>query len=65
MAMDLGGCCRSVSSVKPANSGICPRQRASSRVDRTGLKRAPCANATMSAVVALPMAALADADGCG
>jgi len=36
-----GGCCWRVCNVNPANSGMWPRQRASSRVDRDGLKRAP------------------------
>jgi len=41
VALELGGCCWRVCNVNPANLGTWPRRRASSRVDRDGLKRAP------------------------
>ena len=65
VASDSGGCFCREARVNPANSGRWPRQRASSRVDRAGLKRAAWAKATRLAVEAVPRAALALAVGSG
>jgi len=62
-AVDTGGNRRNKGRESPVNSGRMPRRNASSNVDRAGLKRAACANATRSAGEALPMAALVWA-GC-
>ena len=62
-AVDTGGNRRNEGRERPANSGMRPRRNASSSVDRAGLKRAACENATRSAGEALPMAAWAWA-GC-
>ncbi len=54
-----GGClCRDCKD-NPAKSGTWPQCRASSRVEKAGLKRAAWAKATRLAVVALPSAVLA------
>ncbi len=59
VAMDCGGCCCKDLRVRPANSGTCPQCRASSSMERHGLKRVAWAKATRSAGEARPMAVLA------
>jgi len=46
VAMDCGGCCCKDWRVRPANLGTCPHRRASSSMERHGLKRAACAKVT-------------------
>jgi len=66
VASEMGGYLQSVVKVRLENSGTWPHQRASSKVERAGLKRAACANAMRSAEVVLPRAALAwkAGEGC-
>jgi len=58
MAMDWGGCFCRCSRVNPANSGKYLHCKASASVDNAGLNMAACANATSSAGLAVPLAAL-------
>jgi len=59
VASEMGGCFQSDCRVRLANSGTWPHRRAFLRVERAGLKSTAWANATSSAAVALPRAALA------
>jgi len=61
VASEIGECFwRDCRGRRPAKLGTWPRRRASSNVDRAGLKRVACTKATRSVVVALPSAAWAD-----
>ena len=59
VALEIGGCFQRDCRVRPAKLGTWLQWRASSNVDRAGLKRVACTKATRSASLAVPLAALA------